>query len=105
MAEVFFNPRNHGVKPPAVGQTANRLAEMAGITVPYDTKVLVYETGDTSHDNPWANEKLTTLLGMFKAETLDEAYDICAKLVFEAGAGHSAALYVDPTEGLALWAA
>ena len=98
VAEVFFNPRNHGVKPPAVGQTANRLAEMAGITVPYDTKVLVYETGDTSHDNPWANEKLTTLLGMFKADTLDEAYDICAKLVFEAGAGHSAALYVDPTE-------
>lgn len=98
VAEVFFNPKNHGVKPPAVGQTANRLAEMAGITVPYDTKVLVYETNDTSHDNPWANEKLTTLLGMFKADTLDEAYDICANLVFEGGAGHSAALYVDPTE-------
>ena len=98
VAEVFFNPKNHGVKPAAVGQTATRLAEMAGITVPYDTKVLVYETDDTSHDNPWANEKLTTLLGMFKADTLDEAYDICAKLVYEGGAGHSAALYVDPTE-------
>ncbi len=98
VAEVFYNPKNHGVKPPAVGQTATRLAEMAGITVPYGTKVLVYETNDTSHDNPWANEKLTTLLGMFKADTLDEAYDICAKLVYEGGAGHSAALYVDPTE-------
>ena len=98
VAEVFFNPKNHGVKPAAVGQTATRLAEMAGITVPYDTKVLIYETNDTSHDNPWANEKLTTLLGMFRADTLDEAYDICAKLVYEGGAGHSAALYVDPTE-------
>lgn len=98
VAEVFYNPKNHGVKPPAVGQTANRLAEMAGIKVPYDTKVLIYETNDTSHDNPWANEKLTTLLGMFKAKDLDEAYDICAKLVLEAGAGHSACLYVDPTE-------
>ena len=98
VAEVFFNPKNHGVKPAAVGQTATRLAEMAGITVPYDTKVLVYETDDPSHDNPWANEKLTTLLGMFKAETLDQAYDMCAKMVYEGGAGHSAALYVDPTE-------
>ena len=90
VAEVFFNPKNHGVKPAAVGQTATRLAEMAGITVPYDTKVLVSETDDTSHDHPWANEKLTTLLSMFKADTLDEAYDICAKLVYEGGAGHSA---------------
>jgi acetaldehyde dehydrogenase/alcohol dehydrogenase len=98
VAKVFFNPKNHGVNPPAVGQTAVRLAEMAGIQVPYDTKVLICETNDTSHDNPWANEKLTTLLGMFKADTLDEAFDICAKLVYEGGAGHSAALYVDPTE-------
>ena len=98
VAEIFFNPKNHGVKPPAVGQTATHLAEMAGITVPYDAKVLVYETNDTSHDNPWANEKLTTLLGMFRADTLEEAFNICAKLVYEGGAGHSAALYVDPTE-------
>lgn len=98
VATVFFNAKTHGVNPPAVGQTAVRLAEMAGFEVPYDTKVLVYETNDTSHDNPWANEKLTTLLGMFKAETLDEAYDMCYKMVSEGGAGHSAALYVDPTE-------
>lgn len=98
VAKVFFNSQNHGVNPPAVGQTAVRLAEMAGIQVPYDTKVLIYETNDTSHENPWANEKLTTLLGMFRADTLDEAFDICAKLVYEGGAGHSAAMYVDPTE-------
>ena len=98
VAEVFYNPKNHGVKPPAVGQTAVKLAEMAGITVPAHTKVLIYETNDPSHDNPWANEKLTTLLGMFKADTLDEAYDICAQLVLEGGAGHTACLYVDPTE-------
>ena len=98
VAEVFFNSKTHGVKPGAVGQTANRLAEMAGIDVPYDTKVLIYETDDTSHDCAWANEKLTTLLGMYKAETLDEAYDICYKLVLEGGAGHSAALYIDPAE-------
>lgn len=98
VAEVFFNPVTHGVKPAAVGQTATKLAEMAGIEVPAETKVLVYETDDTSHDNAWANEKLTTLLGMYKADTLDEAYDICAKLVLEGGAGHTAVLYVDPVE-------
>ena len=97
VAEVFFNPVTHGVKPGAVGQTAVRLAQMAGFEVPYDTKVLVYETDDTSHDNPWANEKLTTLLGMYHASNLDEAFDICEKLVAEGGPGHSAAMYIDPT--------
>ncbi len=90
VADVFFNAKTHGVKPDAVGQTACRLAEMAGIEAPYDTKVLIHETDDTSHDCPWANEKLTTLLGMYKADTLDEAFDICYKLVLEGGAGHSA---------------
>ena len=96
VAEVFFNPVTHGVKPGAVGQTAVRLAQMAGFEVPYDTKVLIYETDDTSHDNPWANEKLTTLLGMFHAKNLDEAFDICSKLVAEGGPGHSAAMYINP---------
>lgn len=98
VANVFFNPATHGVKAPAVGQTAVRLAEMAGIEVPPETKVLVYETDDTSHDNAWANEKLCTLLGMFKANDLDEAFDICEKLVFEGGAGHSAAMYCDASD-------
>ena len=98
VGEVFFNPVTHGVKPGAVGQTASRLAEMAGFSVPYDTKVLVYETDSCSHDNPWANEKLTTLLGMYRAKDLDEAFDICATLVAEGGPGHSAAMYIDPTK-------
>ena len=54
VAAVFFNEKTHGVKPTAVGQTAVKLAEMAGIDVPPETKVLVAETDDTSHDNAWA---------------------------------------------------
>lgn len=98
VAAVFFNPRTHGVQPQAVGQSAVHLAEMAGITVPPETKVLIAETAETSHDNPWACEKLSTLLGMYRAKDLDTAFDICEKLVFEGGPGHSACLYIDPTE-------
>lgn len=98
VAEIFFNPETHGVRPPIVGQPAAKIAQMAGFEVPQETKVLIYETDDTSHDNPWANEKLSPLLGMFKAKNLDEAFDICAKLVEEGGPGHTACLYIDPVE-------
>ena len=98
VGELFFNAATHGVKAGAVGRPAVKLAEMAGITVPADTKVLIAETDDTSHDNPWANEKLCPVLGMYRAKSFEEACEICYKLVLEGGAGHSAALYVDPME-------
>ncbi len=98
VGEVFFNPANHGVKPTAVGRAATKLAEMAGVKVPADTKVLVSEQTDTSHDNPWANEKLCPVLGMYRAKNFEEALDICAKLVDEGGPGHSSALYVNPQD-------
>ncbi len=95
---VFFNPATHGVNASAVGRPAVKLAEMAGVKVPADTKVLIAETDDSGHDNPWANEKLCPVLGMFRAKTFDDALDLCCKLVNEGGAGHSGALYVDPLE-------
>lgn len=98
VGEVFFNPATHGVKASAVGRPAVKLAEMAGVNVPADTKVLIAETDDSSHDNPWANEKLCPVLGMYRAKNFDEALDLCAKLVSEGGAGHSGALFVDPNE-------
>ncbi len=98
VGEVFFNPANHGVKPTAVGRAATKLAEMAGVKVPADTKVLVSEQTDTSHDNPWANEKLCPVLGMYRAKDFEQALDICEKLVNEGGPGHSSALYVNPQE-------
>lgn len=93
-----LQPRTHGVKASAVGRPAVKLAEMAGVKVPADTKVLIAETDDSSHDNPWANEKLCPVLGMYRAKNFNEALDLCAKLVSEGGAGHSGALYVDPNE-------
>ncbi len=59
--------------------------------------MLIAETDDLSHDNPWANEALPRV-GMYRAKTFEQALDICYKLVSEGGAGHSGALYVDPTE-------
>lgn len=98
VGQVFFNSQTHGVNAGAVGRSAAVIAEMAGINIPEGTKVLIAETDDTSHDNPWANEKLCPVLGMFKAKDFEEALKICDKLVNEGGAGHTGALYVDPLE-------
>ena len=54
---------NGGVNAKMVGQPATKIAETAGIEVPAWTKILIGETESVEPSNPWAHEKLTTILG------------------------------------------
>ena len=83
------------VNPAIVGQPAYKIAELAGISVPEDTKVLIGEEESVDINNPFAHEKLSPILAMYKAENYEEAVDKAHALVLIGGAGHSAALYTD----------
>ena len=83
------------VNPAIVGQPAYKIAEMAGITVDKDVKVLIGEEDVVAIENPFAHEKLSPILAMYKAKDYNEAVDMAHDLVLIGGAGHSAALYTD----------
>ena len=83
------------VNPAIVGQPAYKIAEMAGITVDKDTKVLIGEEDVVAIENPFAHEKLSPILAMYKAEDYEQAVEMAHDLVLIGGAGHSAALYTD----------
>ena len=78
-----------------VGQPAVKIAKFAGITVPEETKVLVGEVNQISSEEPFAHEKLSPTLAMYRAENFEEAVEMAAKLVELGGIGHTAALYTD----------
>lgn len=78
-----------------VGQSAVRIAEMAGIKVPANTKVLIGEVEDVSEAEPFAMEKLSPTLGMYRAKDFADACDVAAKLVALGGIGHTSVLYTD----------
>jgi acetaldehyde dehydrogenase/alcohol dehydrogenase len=78
-----------------VGQSALAIAEMAGIKVPPFTKVLVGEVSDTSTAEPFAHEKLSPTLAMYRAKDFHDACDIASALVAMGGIGHTSALYTD----------
>ncbi len=79
-----------------VGQPAAVIAEMAGITVPAGTKILIGEVDSVDISEPFAHEKLSPVLAMYKAKTFDEALEKAEKLVEDGGYGHTSALYVNP---------
>lgn len=87
--------KNGTVNPAIVGQSAPRIAAMAGITVPANTQVLIGEVTEISPTEPFAHEKLSTVLALYRASDFEDAVDKAAALVALQGIGHTSVLYTD----------
>lgn len=78
-----------------VGQPATKIAEMAGVTVPADTKILIGEGAKLCAEDEFAHEKLSPLLGMFRASSFENAVEMACDMVNIGGIGHTSGLYTD----------
>ncbi|MBW4518555.1 MAG: bifunctional acetaldehyde-CoA/alcohol dehydrogenase [Scytolyngbya sp. HA4215-MV1] len=104
------------LNPAIVGQSVEQIAQLAGIglvcmewqldqhpvpdlhnpvpcTLP---KVLVGETEAIDRDEPFAYEKLSPILAMYRAGTFQQAVEKARQLVEFGGRGHTSVLYIDP---------
>lgn len=78
-----------------VGQSAVKIAELAGINVPENTKVLIGEVESVELEEPFSHEKLSPILAMYRVQNFKEALDKAARLVELGGFGHTSVLYAD----------
>ncbi len=78
-----------------VGQSAEKIAQMAGIKVPAHTKILIAEAKEINDQEPFAREKLSPVLGFYKAKDFKTAADMARDLILYGGAGHTSVLYTD----------
>ncbi|MDR0340269.1 MAG: iron-containing alcohol dehydrogenase, partial [Puniceicoccales bacterium] len=85
-----------GANPAIVGQRAAKIAELAGFSVPAQTKVLVAEEKIYDASNPFAHEKLSPVLAFYGAPNFEKAVEMAVALVNVDGLGHSSVLYTDP---------
>jgi len=79
-----------------VGQSAAKIAAMAGIEVPATAKVLIAEVKKVGNEEILSMEKLSPVLALYKAKDFAAAVDNAVKLVEFGGIGHTAVLYTDP---------
>ena len=82
-----------------VGQPAVKIAEMAGVTAPEWAKVLVGEVESVELEEPFAHEKLSPVLAMYKAKDFDDAVSKAYKLIDDGGLGHTSVIYTNPETG------
>lgn len=80
------------------GKSAFEIAQLAGVEVPENTKILIGEVESVDISEEFAHEKLSPVLAMYRAKTFDEALAKAERLVADGGYGHTAALYVHPAE-------
>ena len=78
-----------------VGQRAHTIAELAGVSVPENTKILIGEVESVDSSEEFAHEKLSPVLAMYKATSFEDALEKAYKLIEDGGLGHTSSLYVN----------
>ncbi len=80
-----------------VGQKAAKIAELAGVSVPVGTKILIGEVESVELSEEFAHEKLSPVLAMYRAKSFDDALDKADVLVADGGYGHTSSVYLNET--------
>jgi len=78
-----------------VGQKAHKIAELAGVSVPENTKILIGEVENVDLSEEFAHEKLSPVLAMYKSSSFDDALEKAYRLIEDGGLGHTSSLYAN----------
>ena len=90
---------NGSVNAKIVGQRPVTIAKMAGVEIPEASRIMVGEVESVELSEPFAHEKLSPVLAMYKVKTFEEAVDKAEKLVTDGGYGHTSGIYVNEIVG------
>lgn len=91
--KIALNPETGLMNPRIVGQSACAIAEMAGITVPPETKILLAPQNKVGKEYPLSGEILAPVLAFYVRDDFNSALKLCIELNFSGGIGHTAAIY------------
>ena len=80
-----------------VGQSAHKIASLAGVEVPEGTKILIGEVESVDISEEFAHEKLSPVLAMYRAKDFGDALDKADRLVADGGYGHTSSVYLNET--------
>lgn len=104
LAKVIFKGRQ-AMDPERVGQSPQRLAELAGFSVPPRTRCLVAEETQVGWERPLSAEKLNPVLAFYEARDSAHGVELAHAIARFEGWGHSAVIHADDPQVVARFAA
>ncbi|MGH1789416.1 bifunctional acetaldehyde-CoA/alcohol dehydrogenase [Enterococcus faecalis] len=98
LEDAVMNEGKYAVNPAIVGNSAEKIAELAGISVPKGTKILVAELEGAGPEYPLSREKLSPVLAMIKSNNAEHAFELCEAMLNLGGLGHTAVIHTEDEE-------
>ena len=92
LAKLLFKP-NGTLNPEIVGKCAEKLATMAGFSVPAGTKILVAREQEAGPTRPYSMEKLCPVLAFFVMDSEDAVLAKAIEVLRHEGSGHTFAIH------------
>ncbi|WZL73904.1 aldehyde dehydrogenase family protein [Clostridiaceae bacterium 35-E11] len=83
-----------------VGQTPEKIGQLAGIDIPKDTKVILIEADGIGEEDVLCKEKMCPVMATFKYKDFSEAVHIAQTNLDIEGKGHSAAVHSNNKENI-----
>lgn len=104
LEKVAFNKASKVMSVEVIGQPAPAIAEMAGINVPPDTTLLIAKLTEVGLQSPLSLEILAPILAFYEADDIDQAIDLCRKINFNGGLGHTVSIFSNNEERIEYFA-
>ncbi|MCR5485413.1 MAG: acetaldehyde dehydrogenase (acetylating) [Clostridiales bacterium] len=89
----FILRANGTMNPQIVGKPAQRIAEMAGFSIPQGTRVLLSRQSTVSKQNPYSREKLCPILAFYVEESWEQACERSIEILNNEGVGHTMTIH------------
>lgn len=97
-------PNSHAINREVVAKPAAFIAELAGITVPANTRILLAEETGSGENFPFSGEKMCVVIAVYKFKSMDQAIQIVNDNLAYSGAGHSCGIYSTTPENVEKYA-
>ena len=83
-----------------VAQPADKIAEMADVSIPEGTEFYIVPETGWGPDHPFSGEKLSVVMALYKADNIDHAIELTNNIQSYQGQGHSCGIYSNSDENI-----
>src|ERR1043165_1003837 len=97
LAKIVATPQR-SLNPGIVGRSVEKIAGMAGISVPPGTRCLISDVGGVGRDFPLSMEKLSPILAFYVEDGLERGAARCNEILHYGGMGHTAGIHTRSRE-------
>lgn len=98
LGKVAFDKERGLMNAAVVGQSVEKIADMAGFKAPAGSRVLIGEINGVGPDYPLSAEILAPILAYYVEHDFDEAIERCSEITNYGGRGHTAVIYSNTEE-------